>query len=339
LEDATVPKLNVRMSLSLLILAAALSGCGKNGGEATNSITNPGGSSGGSAVEEAQVAASMSEAPELIEDGIMETEAEIDLGSGLVAGELNAQIRPLRFWRKIENIERRFEFAFADTDSTGRPTTALVTVHKQLRGTFNILAGDPPAEPVLAEGENPVPPRDTTLRLVRKRLNDHSVRRVLLKRVPPPPGDELARLDHRPRWRIAATSGVQVTSRDAETNIVSLRVQSGPLDTVITNPLDLFRLRRVLHFPADARVHLTVTTERNDDVVVLYRGDGRFRFRNNGDNTYSGGFLAGWMRGTHHFGVNALSNGTLFDDAAPYDSQAWALPYVVAPTMLAEYMP
>ena len=95
----------------------------------------------------------------------------------------------------------------------------------------------------------------------------------------------------------------------------------------------------MLHFPADAPVRLTVTTERNNDVVVLYRGAGRLRFHNNGDNTYSGGFQAGWVRGTHHFGVNALSHGTLFDDALPYDSEAWALPYVVAPTILAEYLP
>lgn len=336
-----MPKLNVRMSLPLLVLTAALAGCGKNGGETSNLITNPGGSTGGGAsVEQAEVASSMSAAPELVEDGVMETEAETELGSSLIAGEFDAQIRPVRFWRKIENIERRFEFAFADTDTTGRPTTALVTVHKHLQGTFNILAGDPPAEPVVTEGEDPLPPvRDSTLRLVRKRLNDHWVRRILLKRIPPPADDESAGLDHRPRWRIAATSGVKITSREATTNIVSLRVQSGPLDTVITNPLELFRLRRVLHFPANARVHLTVTTDRSDDVVVLYRGEGRLRFQNNGDNTYSGGFIAGWARGTHHFGVNALSRGTLFDDALPYDSEAWAMPYVVAPTLLAEYMP
>ncbi|MEO5618283.1 MAG: hypothetical protein ABIS67_10960 [Candidatus Eisenbacteria bacterium] len=335
-----MPKLNVRMSLPLLILTAALAGCAKNGGDVSNGITHPGGSTGnGAAMEEAAVASSMSEAPQLVEDGIMETEAETDLGSGLIAGEMNALIRPLRFWRKIEHVERRFEFAFADTDTTGRPTTAVVTVHKRLLGTFNILAGDPPAEPVVTEGEEPGTPPDTTLRLVRKRLDDRWVRRLLLKRVPPPPGDELAHHDGRPRWRIAATSGVKITSREATTNIVSLRVQCGPLDTLITNPLDLFRLRRVLHFPADARVHLTVTTERNDDVVLLYRGGGRLRFHNNGDNTYSGGFLAAWASGTHHFGVNALSRGTLFDDALPYDSEAWALPYVVAPTMLAEYLP
>jgi len=342
LEDATVPRIDVRTTLPLLLLVAALAGCAKNAGESARSITNPDGSpSGGSTVEEAAVAATLSGTPELIEDGLMESEAETDLSAGAMSGEINALIRPLRFWRKIESVERRFEFAFADTDSTGRPTTAHVTVHKRLRGSFNILAGAPADEPVVASGEEGTPPRDTTLRLVRKRLDDHWVRRLVLKRVPPPPpGDgEVANADRRAIWRVAATSGVKVTSRDAETNILSIRVQAGPLDTTLTNPLELFRLRRVLHLPADSRVLLTVTTERNDDVVLLYRGDGRFRFRNNGDNTYSGGFHTGWLRGVHHFGVNALSRGTLFDDAAPYDSEAWAFPYVVAPTLLAEMIP
>jgi len=339
-----VPRLNVRTTLPLLLLVAALAGCAKNGSEPSNSITNPTGSpSGGAAVEEAAVAATLSGTPELIEDGLMESEAETDLAASAIAGDMgSALIRPLRFWRRIENVERRFEFAFADTDTTGRPTTVIVTAHKRMLGSFNILAGRPAGEPVVdAAGEEGTPPRDTTLRLVRKRLDDHWVRRVLLKRVPPPPpGDgEVANADRRVMWRVAATSGVKVTSRDARTNIRGVRVQAGPLDTTITNPLELFRLRRMLHLPADARVMLTVTTDRNDDVVVLYRGDGRFRFRNNGDNTYSGGFHTGWLRGVHHFGVNALSHGTLFDDAAPYDSEAWAFPYVVAPTLMAELVP
>ena len=53
-----------------------------------------------------------------------------------------AAVRPLTFWRQIRSVERRFEFAFADTDSTGRPTTCVVTVHQHILGTFNLLVGD-----------------------------------------------------------------------------------------------------------------------------------------------------------------------------------------------------
>ena len=42
------------------------------------------------------------------------------------------------------------------------------------------------------------------------------------------------------------------------------------------------------------------------------------------------------LAGVHHLGVNALSRGAIFDDRAPYDSQAWILPYVVRPTELAD---
>ncbi len=343
LEEATVHRLSIRMTLPLLLAALALAGCGKQPGEISRSVTAPGPSGGGAGAEEAAVASTMSEAPEMVEDGLMESPMASDLGSGLVAGDAaSALIRPVRFWRNIERVERNFEIAFADTDSTGRPTTAHVVVHKRLLGSFNILAGDPPSDPVVT-GEDPrFPPRDTTLRLVRKRLDDHWVRRVLLKRVPPPPppsGDGLAHDGAHARWRIAATSGVKVTSRDAETRIESLRIQSGPLDTTVTDPLALFRLRRLLHFIADEPVLLTVTTLRNDDVVLFHRGDGRHRFVNNGDKTYSARFRPGLWRGVQHLGVNALSKGTLFDDALPYDSQAWILPFVVAPTLLAEFVP
>ena len=40
--------------------------------------------------------------------------------------------------------------------------------------------------------------------------------------------------------------------------------------------------------------------------------------------------LAPAQGGLRHLAVNALSHGTLFDDALPYDSKAWALPFVVA---------
>jgi hypothetical protein len=38
-----------------------------------------------------------------------------------------------------------------------------------------------------------------------------------------------------------------------------------------------------------------------------------------------------FTRGLWHFGVDAISHATLYDDTAPYDSQRWVFPYVVAP--------
>ena len=236
-------------------------------------------------------------------------------------------IRPLYFWRHITEIERRFEVAFADTDSTGRPTTAIVKVHKRLRGTFNILTPTSNDDPI---GEG---------RIVRKRLADHWVRRILLKRFTVQPGDQVSSADRRRPWRVVATSGVEMTSRDAVTRIESLRIQNGTLDTTLVDPLAFHRLRRILRFDPDSEVTLTATTVAADDVVVLYARGRRFRFRSQGDGTHVGVWKAPALRGVHHLGVNALSHGTPFDDAAPYDSKVWIFPFVMKPTELAEHMP
>ena len=135
-----MPRPTFRSTLPLLLAIAVFSGCAKTGGEVANRVTNPGGTpQSGAAMEQSAVAASMAGAPELIEDALAESGAEMAVGAGLVTDRATALIRPVTFWRHIERVERRFEFAFADTDSTGRPTTALVTVHKNLFGTFNIL--------------------------------------------------------------------------------------------------------------------------------------------------------------------------------------------------------
>ena len=327
----------VRNSLLPLLLVAAIAGCSKSG-QSPSAVTNPGGgSTSGTQMDQAAVTATMAAEPTLVEDGIAEDPMQTTVDGGGVAGATDA-IHPLTFWRRIDHVNRTFEFAFSDTDSTGKPTTALVTVRKQLVGTFNILAG--PVEPGMT-----MPPPDS-LNVVHKPLEDHWVRHILLKRVSPvaTSGDDaMASSDDpsapRPIWRIAATSGVQVTSAGATTNIQSVRVQAGAFDTTLTDPLALYRLRRVLRFPADAMVNVTVTTGRADDVVLLYFREMRFRLKNNGDDTYSGTFRAGRYAELRHFAVNALSNGTLFDDTAPYDSQAWIFPYVVEPTELANYMP
>jgi len=308
----------------LLAVSGLLAGCGR---DTVNSPTTTPTSS----VDQAEVASVLASEPAVIEDAQFEN-AEVTALGGATPGSF-AAIRPLRFWRNITDVQRRFEFAFADSDSAGRPTTAIVTVHKLLGGEFNILAGTPDTEAT---------PADSTLNVIHKPLADHWVRRILLKRRPSPDGA-------RSMWRIVATSSVKVTSRDAQTRIESLRVQTAGLDTTITDPLQFVFLRRILKFEPETPITLTVTTLKNDDVVVLCRFGNRLRFRNNGDNTYTGVWHlpppgAGPGPGPvgppiGHFGVNALSRGTLFDDTAPYDSQAWLLPFLVVPDEIADALP
>ena len=308
----------------LVLAIASVTGCSRSGTPVSSS-------GGGSNPEQASVTSTLASTPDLIDDGQMESSDVAMVSSGLAPDGAFAAIRPYRFWRTIDRVDRRFEFAFADSDSAGRPTTAVVTVHKTLRGTFNIVAG-----PVGEDGST----GDTTRRIVRKRLVDNWTRRILLKRIARPELDGSVQA----RWRVAATSGVNVHSATpvdeaGHVKIVSLRVQSGALDTTIVNPREFFRLRGMLKLDTSAEVAVTVTTERPDDIVLLTRTGHRARLAPNGDNTYSGRFMVPDERGVRHFGVNALAHGTLFDDVAPYNSHGWIFPYAVVNEELAEYRP
>ena len=316
------------LAASLLAAAGLLAGCGK--GTVNSPVSNR-----TTLLDQAQISSVIATEPEVVEDGQFESTDLTSMGATAgtgPAGTLTA-INPLHFWRVIDDVERSFEFAFADSDAAGRPTTAIVTVHKVLRGRFDILTGVPGSDGT---------PIDSATRVVRKPLADHWVRRILLRRVP-------VSGSTRGEWRVVATSGVKVTSRAATTRITSLRLQTASLDTTLADPLELFRLRGILKLEPGSPVTLTVTTLRNDDVVVLSRFGNRFRFHNNGDDTYTGVWTlpdfrletaALSMRARiFHFGVNALSNGTLFDDTAAYDSQAWILPVVLKPDQIADALP
>ena len=322
------------MRSKLLLAASLLAAVGLNAGCGKSTVNSPA-SSDTPSLDQAQVASVVAIEPEVVEDGQFESTETTSLGASPGATGALAVINPLHFWRVITKVERRFEFAFADSDSTGRPTTAIVTVHKSLAGRFNILTGVPGGDDTAL---------DSSVSVIHKPLADHWVRRVLLKRVP-------ASDSARGVWRVVATSGVKVTSRDATTQIESLRFQTAGLDTTLTDPLHFFYLRRILKLEPGTPVTLTVTTLKNDDVVVMCRFGHRFRFHNNGDNTYTGVWQVPDLRVGNgprpgpgrppifHFGVNALSHGTLFDDQAPYDSQAWLLPVLLAPDQIADALP
>jgi len=308
---------------ALAAAVLALAGCSKS-----STPVSPGGSS----PEQSAASFTLGATPELIDEDVLETDDVGLVRSGPATGGSLAAIHPIRFWRRIDRVTRRFEFAFSDTDSTGRPTRAVVTVHKTLRGAFVIVAGDSGAE-----GSS-----DTTRRIVRKPLLDHWKRRLLLVRVARPANDTES--GDRTVWKVAATSGVNVVSDlpaspDAHAHIVSIRVQSGELDTTLTDPMAFIRLRSMLRVSSGAQVTLTVTTTRPDDVVLLMARYGRFRLESHGDNTYTGTWTVPGDGGIRHFGVNALSHGTLWDDAAAYDSHAWIFPYAVIGEDLADYRP
>jgi len=306
----------VVLILAALSAVAVIAGCSDNGVRPVPDSTS----------EQSTIAGTIAAAPDLLNDGLYDTETPANLAAALrgasPAGSTTpVEIEPYFFWRTIARRMPSFEFAFADTDTTGLPTTAIVTVRRHFTGTLNIVPRDP-VNPDLPDTHN----------IVRKPLDDLWVRRFLMKRVRLAPGDHAA-------WKIAAATAVEVTSKDATTAITSIRVQSGPTDTTLTDPAAFIHLRRVLRFAPDDPVTLTVTTPRTDDVVLLYHHVERERFENHGDGTYTRTFTAGSLQGWRHFGVNALSHGTLYDDIAPYDSKAWIFPYVIVGGPDVDYLP
>ena len=306
-------RIAIRLASLTLIVTAFASGCGSDNPVAPGTSQSP---------DQSQVTATLDAESQLLDDGLFNSSAQTSLSAARPGAEGSAAvaIEPLRFWRNIVTARRTFDFAFSDTDSTGHPTVAVVTVHWHFTGTFNIV----PA------GEGGLPDFN---HIVHKPLDDHSVRRVRFRRTTTTDDPDHDRL------RIAAVTGVDVTSKDATSQILSVRLQTATFDSTLTDPLAFFNLRHVLRFASGDSVTITATTSRSDDVVLLYHADHRRRMTNNGDNTYTGVLPVGSLDGWRHFGVNALSHGTLFDDTLPYDSKAWLFPYVVATTTAVDYIP
>ncbi len=292
-----------RLLGTLALCALALAGCGK-----TSSLQSPTGGGTSTAADDAAVANALQSSPEFVNESVWQDEAEAGFG---VQAETFSAITPLRFARHITKVESDIHVEYGNPDPNGRPTLANATIKRHLQGEFRILAT-----------------AEDTIR-VAKPLDDDWTRKVVLVRRPLPDGVEMG------PWRLAGTSGVDVRTRGGATRVVSLRIQAGAdVDTTITDPLQLHRLRRILRFAPATEVRLTATTQASDD-VVLFHGQGvRRMFTNNGDGTFSFTFPVGEFPGLRHFGVDAMSHGTLFDDALAYDSNAWLLAYAVAPVRL-----
>jgi hypothetical protein len=294
-------------TIAAALLAGALAGC--SGKVATQPTSNNS--------ESVAVTTALSGMPEMVSDDLFDVSTQTTLGSARGRIGLESAINPLFFWRAIFHETPRFAVVFADTDSTGRPRTAFVVVDRTFLGTFNIVHG--------TTGNPNVP--DTAV--VHKPLDDQWVRHLMLHRFNEDgPGHG---------WHVVAATGVKVTSRNATSSIQSVRVQTGTLDTLITDPLQLFQVGRCVRVAQGDSIMLTATTTRTDDVVLAYWHDHRAPFHNNGDGTYSFTIRQSDAPGYRFFGVNALSNGTLFDDTLPYDSNAWIVHCLIGPASDAPY--
>lgn len=280
-----------------------LAGCGKS----TDTVQSNGGG-GATVTDQAQVASVLSNNPEYVNEDVWESADDMPVDSPIGAF---AAVRPLRFKRVIDDVQRNVTTEYSQPDSAGRPTLALVTVTRRLTGRFLLAYGAADSA-------------DTSRGSVAKPLDDLATRKLLLARVVR--GDSA-------HWRLVGTSGVQVRTNGGQTRIQSVRVQSAGLDTTIVDPLAMHRLRRILVMRPNMPVTLTVTTGRPDDVVLFYGRELRRRCTNLGNGQHSFTFPSGSFPGLRHIGVDVLSRGTLFDDQAPYDSDAWMFAIATLPEM------
>jgi hypothetical protein len=246
------------------------------------------------------------------------------------SGRLDAEIDPAFWFRLIRSHERRYVIEIENPDPVTK--VAHVKIIDRLLGTFNVVTKPDTIDGIPVRGE-----------WIRKPLADTSVRKVVFVRHLVREGvdadEDGDRLDDEDgedglrdgwtRWYVAALSGAEITSDEGTRAIQSLRLQAGDVDVTVTDPLELKRRNALLRLPAATPVHVTVTTGDPTDVVVLYARWGRMRLVKMDDGTFQGRFRTPDASGLRHLAVNALSHGTLFDDVAPYDSKAWAVPYVI----------
>ncbi len=347
--------------LALLIIlglvAGAIAGCGDSptavqSGQSHNWVQ-------GSAEDRAEVAAGAAAYPVFMDDGFYQSEESMSSQALGPDGTLSATVAidPITFSRRVRVTDQSFEFAFADTDTTGRPTLAILTVHKDMTGVFRILADD------TTGGFNPPV-------TIRKPISERWTRRLQFERDTSSGGgddngdddddddgdddsarrlgrDETAgglgnghghgrgRGGNRARWELTAVSGIEIDTEGFQDRILSLRLEGSGLDTTITDALELFPVAGLPTLAPGSVMTITATTASSDDIVLLLSRNRRIRLQSNGDNTYSGTFTVPESFGCHHFGVNALSDSTLFDDTAPYNSETWILPVIAGSAALA----
>jgi hypothetical protein len=231
-----------------------------------------------------------------------------------------APIATERWRRELLRFDRDVRI---EIDPDAAPPTASVSVSGHAVGLLHLWA--------------PAPDPESSPVVVRKDFEDSGVRSMLFERV----RNRTAR--HR-GWRLAAISGVEISSPGATRRIHSVRIQSGDVDATITDPSALVALEDLIAVPRESEVAVTVDTGDASDSVFLHLRHlrARLELRSNEDGTFTGSFHTAFGDGDRpddrpgdrarprHMVIDVLSEGTLYDDEAPYDNAAWGITYLLA---------
>jgi hypothetical protein len=296
---------SIAFGTTLVALAILINGCGKS-----TTAPNPPQSS-----DAAEVASTLVAAATLVDDGLAVDSTQVNaerLSPAPGIASIQAAIRPFTWWQRITGVARTWSFAWSDTDATAHPKFCVATLTEHLTGTLVIVPASP-SDSTRADTTRILKPIDKTL-----------TRKVMLQRL-------ALGLDR--EWRVIAVTGALVTTPGAITRIVSLRIRSASgVDTTLTDPLQWMSLRHIIQFGVNDSVTVTVTTVRADNPVYIHRWDWRHRLRNNLDDTYSFTWVTSAWSGFRHFGIQAMSHGSIYDDKLPFDMMAWHLPFRVTQT-------
>ena len=282
------------LGLSVLVVA----GCSKSSSPTAPTVPES---------DQSQVTATLAAAATLVDDGLAEDGSQVPASSASL--KIESAIRPYTWWQDITHETRTWTFAWADSDGTGHPNTVVATLVKHLTGSLIIIPVSP------ADSTRP----DTTR--ITKPIDKTLTRKILLRRI---------MIGANRAWRVVEVTGAFVETPGATTHIASIRLQSSSgVDTTITDPLQFHSLRHIIRFGTSDSVTVTVTTSRTNDAVFIHRWDWRHRLRNNLDGTYSFTWVTSAWAGWRYFGIQAMTHNSIYDDTAPFDMQAWHMPFRV----------
>lgn len=226
-------------------------------------------------------------------------------------GPAAAPINTVRWRRQLLDLDRSVSIEIHEP--AGEIPTADVAIRADATGLLHLLVND-----------------NDVLRRLTKDFADTGVRSLFFEK-----SRVAANMDDRwfhRGWRLVAMSGVAIESPGTSRVIHAARVQAGDVDRTFDNMTDLVRVDNIMTIAPSTMVTVTVDTGDATDHVFLHRRHlrSRMEFVNNGDGTFTATFETDPRMGPRHFAIDVLSDGTLYDDAMPYDNVVWGIPYRVA---------
>lgn len=244
------------------------------------------------------------------------------------------------FGRRVESRTRRVEINFTSD------TTAQAIVHINFTGKFISLTGGLSGDSVIINRFTKPMEHDVE-RIIN--LAKYTDQRRDVSRVNP---------DRLYRWHIVSTSLGDGLSNPSTVSIVQVTIMPEGQDAiVISDPLEYMITRRAaLRLPvfSEVKVQVKIKNETTNPIehpmasgsyenVRLHYGLNRlghhakrpFKYvgqDDNGNQIYEGSWIVRQHPGTHHAVIDLIDNGTIFNednDAYPYSSATWGMPYIV----------